>query len=93
MSPRLPSIVAYDIADDRSRLAVANRLLSIGVRLQDSVFEVLVRKPDALLEELLAMVDPAVDRIEIIAQCRACRRGRRRHPPGPGVLEKHFWLT
>lgn len=46
-------VVAYDIADDRIRYRVARRLLREGLRVQESVFEV-VAKRDADFSRLEA---------------------------------------
>lgn len=90
MSRSVPSIVAYDVSDDRRRGRVADHLSSIGVRLQRSVFEVLASDHDRLAERLAVLLGPS-DRLEIIDQCLSCEAGRRRIGVGASVLRDGWW--
>lgn len=65
-------LVAYDISSDRQRAQVAARLLSVGVRLQRSVFQVITDEPETLLEELSELIDVNVDVIQAFRQCGPC---------------------
>lgn len=89
-------IVAYDISDDACRDAVARRLLTWGVRLQESVFECVIG--DDLLEstcaQLTSMIDPTRDHLQVIPLCDDCSSrvqllGRR----SVNVLDEPFWLV
>lgn len=65
-------IVAYDISHNRDRGRAAARLLSVGVRLQRSVFEVLSDHPEQLLDELGECIQLEQDVVQAFRQCEAC---------------------
>ena len=61
-------IVAYDIPDDRRRLAVANALEDFGDRVQHSVFEVLLDDNDEfelLQARMLRVIAPQEAKVRI----------------------------
>lgn len=68
-------VIAYDIADDRRRLHLSERLLDFGRRVQESVFEALL--DDATLAELRAdivrLTDEQEDSVRLYALCESCR--------------------
>lgn len=70
MSPNW--IVAYDISRDRDRERVAALLLSSGVRLQRSVFEVDTDEATQLLDECAKLIRVEIDVIQAFRQCQAC---------------------
>lgn len=68
-------IVAYDIPDDRRRLAVANALEDFGDRVQHSVFEVLLDDNDEfelLQARLLREIEPEEDKVRFYPLCNDC---------------------
>ncbi len=57
-------VLVYDIADDRLRQRVATRVARDGVRVQESVFEVVARSDagfQRLLRDLRALLDGSTD--------------------------------
>jgi CRISPR-associated protein Cas2 len=71
-------VVAYDIPDDRRRLRVATLLLDYGARVQESVFECLLRNPGKLAQmkdRLKKVVDPDEDAVRIVPVCAGCAEG------------------
>ncbi len=67
-------VVSYDISDDRRRDRVANALLDFGVRVQFSVFECHLERPEltdlqARLQRLLKDDDDRVRYYRICADC------------------------
>ncbi len=71
----MPTVIAYDIAEDRRRQKVARLLADHGgTRIQFSVFE-LELSPDRLRDlqlRLAALIRPARDRLHFYPVCRAC---------------------
>jgi CRISPR-associated protein Cas2 len=67
-------VVAYDIADDRRRLRMANTLKDFGERIQFSVFECRLEADDIekLRGRVREVVDPDTDRVRIYRLCAAC---------------------
>lgn len=89
-------IIAYDISDDSRRAAVSRRLLSWGIRLQESVFECVIG--DDLLEttqaQLGAMIDESCDRLHVIPLCDSCSsRDQTLGQRVVNVLDEGFWLV
>lgn len=68
-------LICYDIACDRRRNKVANKLEGHGERVQESVFECWLEAPRlaALKTALAAMTDPETDRIRYYPLCRKDR--------------------
>jgi len=67
-------VIAYDVASDRRRNAIAKLLLSFGERVQYSVFECdLSPQRLALLQaRLSALIHPKKDRVNFYPLCQAC---------------------
>lgn len=96
MSLRAPAdaarcvLIAYDVSDDARRRAVAKVLLRVGLRIQYSLFELWL-PPGALppiINALSALIEPRLDRIDIIPVCATCtprwrRLGATAGPPLP----------
>jgi CRISPR-associated protein Cas2 len=82
-------VVAYDIADDRRRNAVASTLTAIGWRVQESVFECVVDEAGTsrLWARLVRLTDPSTDVVNIYRQCRSCHQHR---VSSDGVLPHAF---
>ena len=69
-------VVAYDIADDKRRRRLADRLIDFLPRVQMSVFEGEIpagRLPE-LRETILDQIDPEEDAVRIYRLCRGCAR-------------------
>ncbi len=67
-------VLAYDIADDNVRARVANRLLSVGYRLQRSVFQ-LEGPPevvDRILAEMGSLISDDHDTVHLFRICDRC---------------------
>lgn len=67
-------VVAYDIADDKRRLAVAKTLSDYGIRVQYSVFECNLRKEDylRLRYKLEKIINREQDSLIFYHQCCRC---------------------
>ncbi len=68
-------VIAYDIADDRRRLRLAERLLDFGRRVQESVFEAFLDEAQyaELTVEIAQLTDDQEDSVRIYALCESCR--------------------
>ena len=69
-------LVAYDIPDDQRRTKVAKILEDFGDRVQYSVFEMELDRPEQLDEmqsRLEGVIDPQADGIRIYFLCQGCR--------------------
>jgi len=68
-------VITYDIADDRRRLRLAERLLDFGIRVQESVFEALLDEPGLtdVRAEIARITDDQEDSVRIYAICESCR--------------------
>jgi CRISPR-associated protein Cas2 len=71
-------LISYDIPSDkpgdRRRARLAKFLLGRGLRVQWSVFEVMLspERLPALIEELEELIDPDADSVRIYPLCAAC---------------------
>ena len=81
-------VVAYDIADDGVRERVANRLLSVGYRIQRSVFQIEVGADvvEAILLDVGAIIDDDHDIVHLFRVCDSCET--RRVALGQGQLHR-----
>jgi CRISPR-associated protein Cas2 len=72
-APRQLTLVAYDIAHNKRRRAVARLLEGSGQRVQDSVFHCWLRPPDLaqLVRELSEVINPAEDTVRLYPICNA----------------------
>jgi CRISPR-associated endonuclease Cas2 len=86
-------IVAYDISDDLDRERVAARLLSHGVRLQRSVFEIDTSDIDALLDELGLFIDLNRDVVQAFRQCQPCLKLTRGLGQTGATLRRRWWVA
>jgi CRISPR-associated protein Cas2 len=84
MSGKHLYVVAFDVSCDRARRKAGAILETVGVRVQESVFEaVLTEKRAAALEkELLPLIDPKTDGLRFycvprsfVRKCRAAYGG------------------
>ena len=69
-------LVTYDIPDDQRRTKVAKILEDFGDRVQYSVFEMELDRPDQLDEmrnRMEGVIDPQADSIQIYFLCQGCR--------------------
>lgn len=70
-------LACFDITDDRTRRQVGLQLLEYGQRVQRSVFEISVTRPEELeriREGILPLLDPDDD-VRFYALCEHCRKG------------------
>jgi len=68
-------VIVYDISNNKIRKAVGDILEGYGVRVNRSVFEILVKNlktREKLEQELLEKIDPAVDSIRLYTICENC---------------------
>ena len=79
--------VAYDIANDRRRNAVAKILLDFGARIQFSVFECNTdrRAYLRLQDRLLGAINPNEDTVTFYHLCRSCENGIERIGVDKGI--------
>ena len=69
-------LVTYDISDDQRRTKVAKILEDFGDRVQYSVFEMELERPEQLAEmqhRLEKVIDQARDSVRIYFLCQGCR--------------------
>lgn len=69
-------LVAYDISDDQRRTKVAKILEDFGDRVQYSVFEMDLERPEQLGEmqsRLGKVLDSATDSVRVYFLCQGCR--------------------
>jgi CRISPR-associated protein Cas2 len=69
-------LVTYDIVDDQRRTKVAKILEDFGDRVQYSVFEMELDRPEQLDEmrsSLAGVIDPQADSVRIYFLCLGCR--------------------
>ena len=86
-------IVAYDISGNLDRERVAARLLSLGVRLQRSVYQVDVDDVDGLLADLAAMIDLDQDIMQAFRQCRSCGQATVAEGQTGPSMRQHWWVA
>jgi CRISPR-associated protein Cas2 len=86
-------IMAYDIPSDKRRAKIAKKMEAIGERVQWSVFEAYLSRPelDKLLSQVKKILDEKEDSLRIYPLCSACREkpkmiGRSQLTPPPGVM-------
>jgi CRISPR-associated protein Cas2 len=68
-------VVTYDISDDQRRVKVAEILEDFGDRVQRSVFEMELDRPEQLEEmqsRLEKVIDPEADGVRIYFLCQGC---------------------
>lgn len=67
-------LVIYDIADNRRIAKTASLLLDYGVRIQRSVFEVMLHEESLayLKQRLQDILDPDKDGVKIFRLCESC---------------------
>lgn len=68
-------VISYDIRDDRRRTKVAKMLEDFGDRVQYSVFELVLERPQQLRRlqrRLLRVLDESEDSVRIYSLCSAC---------------------
>ena len=86
-------IVAYDISGNLDRERVAARLLSVGVRIQRSVYQVDVDDVDGLLADLSAMIDLDQDVLQAFRQCRPCGQAAVAEGQTGPSMQRHWWVA
>jgi CRISPR-associated protein Cas2 len=86
-------IVAYDVSRDRDRERVATRLLTRGVRLQRSVYEVTASDARPLLAELAGLVRVEHDVIQAFRQCGACAGALVSVGPCGPTMRQRWWVA
>lgn len=70
-------IVAYDVPDDKRRLKVMNTLKDFGTRVQYSVFECHLPKPEHLTRlraRLQGVIVPDEDDVRFYFLCEGCQK-------------------
>ena len=89
-------VVAYDIADNKRRTAMARALALIGVRIQESVFtcEVEPEEYDDFVQNVISRADSSVDIVHVFAQCERCRaRAVACGDSRDGFLDELYWIV
>lgn len=88
-------LVAYDVSHDRSRVRLARLLGARGFRRQRSLFECVVEDPDidTLVRDASAVIGGASNRVDVIAQCAACRSQHRRLGGRDSPLDTLFYAV
>lgn len=87
-------VVAYDVASDRRREAVARALEAIGDRVQQSVFLIDIDGTQLarLLDALDAELEPPADRLQVWRICAGCERASHVIGPTSGRSGEITWI-
>lgn len=89
-------VVSYDVSDNKRRNKVAKLLDDYGDRVQYSVFEVPINKPEQV-EELLArltkVLDLAKDSVYLHPVCARCREDTVVVGQGTAFDEDYVWIV
>lgn len=83
------TIISYDIANDRSRYKVSQRLLDDAQRVQKSVFEapeLATARFLRLRSDLEGLIEARTDSLRYYRLCRACAQRREHVGHGVGLL-------
>jgi CRISPR-associated endonuclease Cas2 len=87
-------VVCYDISDDNVRTQMSNRLLDFGVRIQESVFELLLN--DELLERMMERLGSIPlgdnDKVRVYRICHNCTQQIQIYGPGEVTLDPPFYV-
>jgi len=70
--------IAYDISDNSRRRKVADLLDSLGDRVQNSVFELVVSRSmiDECLQRVKELLNEKEDKVAVYSLCRTCEAKR-----------------
>ena len=88
-------MLCYDIADDRNRGKIAEVLLGVGERVQESVYECFLSQHSlhVLFNTLQPLLDPASDSLRAYPMCAWCEErvsavglGRRADDPDLWII-------
>jgi CRISPR-associated protein Cas2 len=88
-------MLCYDIANDRNRGKIAEALLGVGERVQESVYECFLNHDSLhrLLDTLIPLIDPATDSLRAYPMCSWCEErvtwiglGRRADDPDLWII-------
>jgi CRISPR-associated endonuclease Cas2 len=86
-------MVAYDVSGNVPRERVAARLLTGGLRLQRSVFQVETSDPERLLDEVSSHLDLDRDVIQLFRQCRKCEQNVLSAGQYGPALQERWWVA
>ncbi len=88
-------IVAYDISSDRRRAHAAAALATHGVRIQRSVFEIIVDDGElsAVVDQLNSLINAEVDVFHVIPICATCQTKRRTGGQAWSPLDESVWVV
>lgn len=80
-------LVAYDVTNNKRLARIAKVAANYGHRLQKSVFHVYLRtnELESMWRELLAVIDPAEDRLILTPLCLRCYHRMRHAGVAPDV--------
>ncbi len=87
-------LISYDIADDRLRLQIEQVLLTVGDRVQYSVFECWLSHDSAqrLLAEWAPRLDAETDSLRAYPLCVWCRDRVSWHGRGKRPEDPAYWI-
>jgi CRISPR-associated protein Cas2 len=87
-------MLCYDIADDRNRHEMAEALLGVGERVQESVFECSLTQEALrrLLNTLVPLLDPASDSLRAYPMCAWCEERVTWHGLGRRADDPDLWI-
>lgn len=89
-------LVAYDIADDQRRTKVAKILEDFGDRVQYSVFEMQLERPEQLVamqSRLAKAIDRETDSVRIYFLCQSCRAKVVIHGQGKVYKDEEVYIV
>lgn len=87
-------VVAYDISDDATRERLATNLLQHGIRLQFSVFECELTKPqrDEVVAFAERIVDVISDSVMVLPTCERCAEATIDIGAVPSTLDEPYYI-
>ena len=89
------SVLAYDISDDRCRYRVAILLEQHGVKIQRSVYDLVVddREVDGLMATLTGLIDFNRDVVHLLPECATCFERRQAYGQVHNPLDDAVWIV
>lgn len=86
-------LVCFDISDHKARRDVVKRLLTCGVRVQYSMYEITLKPPEfkVLSQQISELIDET-DRVHYVPLNPTDLANRRAFGTAPLVKFNHFWV-
>ena len=88
-------VVCYDISEDRTRDRLATKLLDLGSRIQESVYEACLDEEGfgRMIERIGKVPLADTDRVRIYQVCQKCAESVQIYGPGELTRDPEFYLV